>query len=169
MKIFAFIAAWMILPAVNADEPWMYPVSVSSPVSLVELNSQTLKIGYVESRGVRISESTSRTVHASVARFEDVIQWYSEKIGGTNLPEKLDAYTKRTPGKVDVHDGTAFDIKSVPTTLITFRFTSGYKQITFLPPVVDGDVVAVTLLGTKDETSIQVVRKHPVPPESQRK
>jgi hypothetical protein len=167
MKIFTFIVVCAFNYAATAGEPWMYPVSVSSPVSLNEITSQSLYIGYIESHGVRISDSSSRTVHADVASFQDVIKWYSKKIGGTDLPKKLDAYSTRAPDASDVQNGTAFNLnfKENPVTLLTYRFTPAHKQVTFLRHVDNGDVVAVSLLGIKGETSIQVVRRHPESPE----
>jgi len=160
MKIFTLILVCAFPCITSANEPWMYPLAVGPNPSLTELNSQSLRINYVEFGGVRISDCSSRAVDADVASFDAIVKWYSDKLGSTDLTGKLASYNSRAEEAPDSQHGQVIGpTASAPT--ILYRFTPAHKQITIVPPIDDGDIVAVSLHGTNAETRIQVVRRHP--------
>ncbi len=109
--------------------------------------------------GVRPFECTTRVVDANVTSFQEIVKWYTDKIGETQLAKNLDRFMNE--GKPGPH---LFRFKSGPMALsthLTFRFKLEQKQITILHAEEDGDVVAISLLGLDSETSIQVLRHHP--------
>ena len=135
-------------------------MTVGPNPSLTELKSQSLVTNYVESGGVRISEASSRVVAASVARFDTIVAWYSEKLGGTVLDSRLAAHTSRVEHAAELEHGQATSPTPIGE-MSLYRFTPDHKQITIVAVVDGGDLIAVSLHGTNAETSIQVVRRHP--------
>ena len=144
----------------EADEPWMYPVEMPASPTINQLNSLIRKNGFVESLGVRIFTSTTTAVPADVARFEDIVKWYSDKLGDTDIPKSLDSFNKSNADATKVRDGVSKSFIAAPTAHTRFRFTPDQKQITIMLSIDGGDTVAVSLIGTKDETSIHVIRHH---------
>tara|TARA_R110002167_G_scaffold68493_2_gene193276 strand:+ start:628 stop:927 length:300 start_codon:yes stop_codon:yes gene_type:complete len=58
MKLLLSILACIHACTANADEPWMYPVSIPTSPTLAELKSATMKVSYVESNGAKPFEGT---------------------------------------------------------------------------------------------------------------
>jgi hypothetical protein len=145
----------------DADEPWMYPVSCEPPLSAVELNSMRTSVHYANVRDGKFAENTSRTVHQSVASFDDIVKWYSERLNVPDLPEKLSAFNARVADDPEssVEDLTWPKDNPIIPIVVTHWFTANQKQITFLLPEESGSIVAVSILGMKANTRIQVMRR----------
>ena len=161
MKTLMLALVLALATSATASEPWLYPVTTDTPPrSASELNSLSQRTAYVEHLDVRTLDSVSTTIHSGVASLDDIVKWYSEKLGGTDLPKAIASYDERKEDAEPTRDGFATNLPARPSALIRYRFTPTHKQITILPPADGGDTVVVSLLGTKNETSIHVVRRH---------
>ncbi|MCS7467242.1 hypothetical protein NZK35_11370 [Stieleria sp. ICT_E10.1] len=147
----------------EADEPWMYPLTISDSPDRQELNSLAMSGSYVESGGIRISEATSRVIHAEVASFGEIVKWYSAKLGDTKLSQALEAFDEHSAGEPDFRQDRSVGFAVPTTTHLTYRFTPDAKSITILHAEDEGDRVAISLLGTKTETAIEVIRRFAMP------
>lgn len=142
-------------------EPWMYRVMIAGSPSSVELRSQAMSMGYLESGGIRISESTSRVIQNEVASFEVIGKWYATKLGATKLSQVLENLNEPTVATPAFRPATPLAIPM--TTNLTYRFTPTAKQISILHIDENDDIVAISLLGTASETSIEVIRRFTKP------
>jgi hypothetical protein len=159
MKFLVFVVACALTYTTQADEPWMYPVAIT-PSTLKEMSSLTLRKAYVETLGVRTFDGTSRTIDADVASFDDIVKWYSEKLGGTELPKALETFKQNATENPERRDGYSRSLLVHPGTLLTYRFVPAAKQVTLLHAVDGSDLVVVSLQGTEHETCIQVLRHY---------
>ncbi|WP_145386246.1 hypothetical protein [Stieleria neptunia] len=141
----------------------MYPLTISNSPDRQELNSLTMSESYVESGGIRISEATSRVIHAEVASFGEIVKWYSAKLGDTKLSQALEAFDQHSAGEPDFRQDRSVGFAVPTTTHLTYRFTPDAKSITILHADDAGDRVAISLLGTKTETAIEVIRRFAMP------
>lgn len=144
----------------EADEPWMYPVETPASPTINQMNSLIRKTGFVETLGARVFTSTTRAVPADVASFEDIVKWYSDKLGDTDIPKSLDSFNKSNADAATARDGFSKSFIAAPAAHTRFRFTPDQKQITTMLSIDGGDTVAISLIGTKSETSIHVMRHH---------
>lgn len=143
-----------------ADEPWMYPVAKPPTPTLAEFQSAiTTESFAADADGYRPFECTTRVVDANVASFKEIVKWYADKTGETQLSQTLDRF---------IHKGISGPgigmFKTAPmafSTHLTYRFKPEQKHITILHAEEAGDVVAISLLGLDRETSIQVLRHNP--------
>lgn len=149
------IATTLLVSAVlcttlNAEETWMYPIQ--SPGSS----------GILRSNDVRIASHSSRIIDVKFATFEDILNWYSNKIGTTAVTDAFIKYKKRPSDAANVHYGsaTAHNGNSERTTIVTYTFTPTHNHVTILHPVNDGGVITISLFGTEKETGIQFIRRY---------
>ncbi|QDT07758.1 hypothetical protein K227x_61860 [Rubripirellula lacrimiformis] len=160
MKILIAILMCVFATTVDADEPWMYPVAIASSPTNAELHSAMTKQSFAADRdGIRSFECTTRVVDANVASFQEIVKWYADLVGETQLVNTLNRFVaegKPGPG-IGFFQTTSMSL----STHLAFRFMPDQKQITILRAEDDGDVVAISLLGLERETSIQVLRHHP--------
>ncbi|WP_442511272.1 hypothetical protein SH528x_002942 [Novipirellula sp. SH528] len=161
MKFLLSIFVCVLACTANAEESWMYPVAIPTSPTQAELNSATMKVSYVESNGAKPFEGTRRVVHADVASFQDIVKWYSEQTGDTELPKVLKKFVERDEGEAKSGNGYTKDLSTIFSTHLAYRFTPAQKQITILHIEASGDVVAISLLGLEHETSIHVIRHRP--------
>lgn len=163
MKTLLFIMMCAIAWPANADEPWMYPVPFEIPRSRDEWDSMRMLVHSVEAHGTRYAENTSRIVPESVASFDDIVKWYSERLKVSDLTEELSEFNARDADDPGMSaEGLTWpkdNPKKPVRTLVTHWFTTNQKQITFLLPEESGSIVAVSLLGVKGKTKIQVMRR----------
>lgn len=106
--------------------------------------------------------NTSREVHTSVASFEQIVKWYSERLVVPDLPKKLAVFSKRVdaePGHRAEHVTRAGVDPTQTQALVTSWFTSNLKQVTTLFPDKNGDVIAISILGMGEKTRILVMRR----------
>ena len=160
MKFLAFLVTIAFVHTAGADEPWMYPVDVQALVTPEMHNSHAVKIARVSRLDAIHSEVSTRIVDADVASFEDIAKWYSEKLGGTDLPSVLASYNERPNDSSEVQDSVLPGVIAPSLASLTYRFTPKQKQITILPADSDGHLVAVWLLQDERQTRIQVVRRY---------
>lgn len=139
----------------------MYPIAFEPPISREELESITTKrVTSSEVRGTSNAVNTSRVVHDSVASFDEIVKWYSDRLGVPGLPEKLSAFNAKVAGAPEhsIEGGTWTEDKPTET-LISYWFAANQKHVTFLLTEEGGNAVAVSLLGLTDKTRIQVMRR----------
>ena len=145
----------------GGDESWMYPAAMPTSPTIDQMNSLRLKTAWVESLGVRIYTSNSTVVPANVASFEAIVKWYSDKLGDTDIPRSLDSFNNLSADDATrVRSGASKSFIAAPAAHTIYSFTPDQKQITIMLSIDGGDVVAVSLVGTKPETSILVMRHH---------
>ncbi|MCO8122900.1 hypothetical protein NHH03_14220 [Stieleria sp. TO1_6] len=118
-----------------------------------------MSVTYVQSQGRKVSTGTSRVIQADVASFADIVQWYSDRLGGSEIPEALVTFNQLAKAEQHSREGISRDLAAILSTHLTYKFTSVQKQITILHAESSGDLVAIVLLGTEHETSIQILRR----------
>ena len=151
MKFANVLLIWSVLcTALSAEETWMYPVL--SPGSS----------GVHKSNDVRIADYSTQVIDREFATFDEILKWYCDRIGSATVSDALIKYKKRPSDAADVHHGSAIarNGDSGRTTIVTYVFTPTHSQITMLHPVEAGGVLAISLLGTEQNTGIQIIRRH---------
>lgn len=142
------VAAIFTCPPAKADDLWRYPRQSPGVTGHTEINKES------------IANYSSRDISDD---FDTVVKWYAEKINAKALTEALEKYANRDDGSPDISHGaaTATDIssKSTFTTSITYFLTPHHKHVTFLHPTDTGDVIVVSIAGTPERTSVQIVEK----------
>ena len=157
MKVLLSILTCVVACTANADEPWMYPISISTSPTLADLTSATVKKSHAgESNGVRPLEGTTRVVDANVASSQEIVKWYSDQIGETQLPKFLERFVNG--GNAGPGIGFFETRPMARSTHLTYRLTLKQKQITIRHAKDSGDVVAISLPGSEGETGIHVLR-----------
>ena len=140
----------VVTSTVVADETWMYPVR--SPGTA----------GFLKSNDIRTASYAGRIIDVEFASFDGILKWYSDKIDSAAVSDALVKYKNRKPDAADVNHGsaTAHNGNSGRTTIVTYVFTPNRKHITILHPIDDGEIVVISLLGTKKNTGIQIIQRH---------
>lgn len=153
MKLLVVVLIGLLAGQVQGIEPWMYPVSDSSR----DLRSKTVANSYVETEGFRSLEGSARVVDAKVASFSEIVKWYCDQCGETQLLKSLQRYEAGgSPGAgIGVFDSQSTAL----ATHLIYRFTPNHKQVTIIHNDKSGDVIAISLLGLEDATSVHVVRQ----------
>lgn len=173
MRILVAILTCAFTSIASADEPWMFPVDFPTAATAqyrVHFMSAVTSNSFIEiADGSRPFDCTTRIVDVNVASFQEIVKWYSEKIGETQLAKKLESFIAKSEpaqSRSDANPLRLYDFESLQmarSTHLNFRFTPEHKQITILHAEENGDIVSISLLGNDRETSIQVVRHAPPP------
>ncbi|TWT79725.1 hypothetical protein CA13_11320 [Planctomycetes bacterium CA13] len=159
MRLLVFMTLFALPLIACAEESWMFPVTMDSPTAKVQLDSLRIAESYVEEIGGR-NAITSRVIHSSVASFDEIVKWYSDRLITPDLSEKVADYDRRSAVAPELCVEHGINPKDDPTkAIVTYWFTPTLKQITTLFTNDEGGVIAILLLGTENQTRIQVMRR----------
>jgi hypothetical protein len=133
----------------RSEDAWSYP-KPSNGVS-----------GELKHGDTSISTRWSREIDEE---FDTVAKWYAEKLNATDLTTALEKYAKRAKDAPETTHGscTAVTIGKPDaklTSSITYFLNPRHKHVTILHPTATGGVIALSIAGTPERTTVQFAEK----------
>lgn len=107
---------------------------------------------------------TSSSVQEVSDGFQTVLKWYAEQANVPDLADNYQEYLKRDKSEPDISTGSKDIVhvskKAESRGTLLYSFTPQLQHVTMFIPDEEGDVVVVTISGTPDQTTVQVLHRH---------